>query len=302
MRPHNLHRLTIKHMQALVALDREASISKASDMLGISQPALSSRLQEVERLSRTPCFHRVGNRLSFTQAGLILLNAARMVLDELKRAEGYLEQQDAAPVQVIRLETRGYLLEDWLSPLLARFMAETPGTVVETSCSDDSLPYENLLDGKVDVSIVMGDVTRSGVDRHFLRTDELVGVVAPGHPLAGRSHLDAGDFRGETLLVFSATLERGQEVDRLFAPAGVLPQRVLAAGTAQFVCAMVASGAGLGILGKWAAQRAVESYGLRTVRLTPAGLTSNWYAACVRHGATDTAISSLLQLLKQSTA
>lgn len=302
MRPHSLHRLTIKHMQALVALDRQTSISKAADALGISQPALSSRLQEVERLSRTACFHRNGNRLSFTQSGLILLNAARLVLDELRRAEGYLEQLDAEPLQVIRLETRGYLLDDWLAPVLALFIAENPGTVVETSCGNDSLPFENLLDGKVDVSIAMGEGTRNGIERHFLREDDLVAVVPPGHSLSDRDHLVAADFRTETLLVFSATLERGQEVENLFEPAGILPSRVLAVGNAQFVCSMVASNAGLGILGRWAAAEAARTYGLKAIRLTPTGLKSNWYVAFAKRTGPDKAISDLLRLLKQSLA
>jgi len=300
MRPHALHRLTIKHMQALVALDRASSLSKAADALGISQPAFSSRMQEVERLSRTACFHRTGNRLAFTQSGLILLNAARLVLDELNRAEGYLEQLDASPVQIIRLETRGYLLEDHIAPVLAGFMAENPGVVVETSCNAQGFPFENLLGGKVDISIVLGEFARSGVDRQFLRRDDLVGVVPAGHRLASKAHLSAEDFRDDILLVFSGVLERGQEVENLFEPAGILPYRVLSTGNARFVCAMVANNAGLGILGHWAIGKALQGYGLTAVPLTEAGLQANWYAATSKSRTDDQATAALLELLSRA--
>ncbi|MEQ9258870.1 MAG: LysR family transcriptional regulator [Roseovarius sp.] len=277
---HNLHRLTVKHMQALIALDREATVSRAALSLGISQPAMSSRLQEIERLYRSRFFQRVGNRMVFTQAGQILLNATRLMLEELKRAEIYLDRLEGQPAETIRLEIRGYLLDRYLAPVLARFMAAHPDTVVEVSSSFHSIPFENLLGGKVDVVLLMGEFIRARVERYWHRSDDLVGVLPPDHPLARRTHLEAKDFVPETLLVSSAQLERGQEVERFFEPAGLSTERVVALGHPRMVCAMVAQKAGLGILGRWAAADSIRDYGLATVPLTDKGIPIQLHAAC----------------------
>lgn len=302
MRESNLHRLTIKHMQALDALEQEDSISKAASALGISQPALSNRLREIERLSNNTCFHRKGNRLSFTQSGLVLLNTAQIVLEELRRAEDYLKQFGMGGFQIIRLETRGYLLDFWLAPVLSRFMANSPGVLVETSCNGDKLPLENLLTGRVDVTVTMGDSQRNGVERDFLLEDELVAVLPAEHPLVHREYLAAEDFREETLLGISSILERGQEFDHLFGPSGAAPERFLSAGNAQFVCALVANDTGLGILGKWAASYDIRKYGLKTVRLTRAGLKVNWHAAFAESGTQRGETAALILAMKQSLA
>ena len=52
---------------ALVALEQARTLSAAAELLGISQPAFSSRLSEIERLCQTRCFNRINNRLSFTE-------------------------------------------------------------------------------------------------------------------------------------------------------------------------------------------------------------------------------------------
>lgn len=168
---------------------------------------------------------------------------------------------------------------------------------METSCNGDKLPLENLLTGRVDVTVTMGDSQRNGVERDFLLEDELVAVLPAEHPLVHREYLAAEDFREETLLGISSILERGQEFDHLFGPSGAAPERFLSAGNAQFVCALVANDTGLGILGKWAASYDIRKYGLKTVRLTRAGLKVNWHAAFAESGTQRGETAALIRVV-----
>jgi len=63
------------------------TLTRAAEALKRSQPALSNRLREIERLTDTQIFDRSAGRLNVTPLGQVSLNTARTVLDEPSRAE-----------------------------------------------------------------------------------------------------------------------------------------------------------------------------------------------------------------------
>lgn len=289
-----IHRLSIKQLQALVALEQARTLSAAAELLGISQPAFSSRLSEIERLCQTRCFNRINNRLSFTQSGFTLLNAAKLILDELHRAEAFINDANKSVLDTVRLETRGYTLDRWLAPVLAGFMTGAPDMLVEVSYSTGSLPLDELHRGVVDLSLSMGSFMRPGLERHHLFDDELVAVVPADHPLAERAFLTPEDFQPEVLVTYSGIAERGLEVEHFFAPAGIAPGLVVSVGSSQLACEMVANGAGLSILGRWAMAQQQPAANVVYILLGEAGLQVAWYAIC-RQG--ETAKPGLNRLL-----
>lgn len=273
-----LNRLTVKQLQALVALDDSGGLTRAALQLGISQPALSNRLREVERLTATSIFDRGGNRLHFTSLGKILLNAARVVLDELIQAEFHLSQSGVQSRPVIRIEIRGYNLHEALCPFIPQMMLQASGPLIEVKQDASRLPLEALLAGDVDLTIALGSYLRRGLERHRLFDDELVAVLPLGHPLAAREFLVPADFADERYVTFDAVLERGQEVERFFLPAGIFPRHIHCVGSSDYVCGAVASGCGISILSRWAVDQHSARARLATRPLNREGIGATWHA------------------------
>lgn len=69
------------------AINAAESSTRAAEMLNISQPALSSRLHDAEKILGTRLFVRRGRRLSISTAGQLLLRSAKTILEELARVE-----------------------------------------------------------------------------------------------------------------------------------------------------------------------------------------------------------------------
>jgi len=105
-----LNRLTVKHLRALAALEENMTLARAAEPLNRSQPALSNRLREIERLTDTRIFHRSGTKLSFTALGTVLSNTARIVLDELNLAEACLAKARRTQRRTVMPEVWGYAL------------------------------------------------------------------------------------------------------------------------------------------------------------------------------------------------
>ena len=90
------------------AIDSADTLTKAADLLNISQPALSSRLHDAEEILGTPLFQRRGRRLALSAAGQRLLQSARKILEELAAVESELMNlPDQAPVCVVLVAPSG---------------------------------------------------------------------------------------------------------------------------------------------------------------------------------------------------
>src|SRR5512143_2771559 len=84
---HSAMDLEIKHFRLVSAIARAGSVTRAGDVLNLSQSALSHQLRDIEDRLATPLFHRVGKRMVLTPAGESLLRAAAQVLDIVGRTE-----------------------------------------------------------------------------------------------------------------------------------------------------------------------------------------------------------------------
>ena len=96
-------RLEVRHLCLMVALDQAGSVTRAADLLGLTQPALSRRIREAERRLGTDLYSREKKRLRPTLAGECLLEHAKRILAELARAEMDTIQIPAGPQALVRL-------------------------------------------------------------------------------------------------------------------------------------------------------------------------------------------------------
>ena len=79
--------LEIRHLRLVVAIAETGSVTRAGELLYLTQSALSHQLRDIESRLKTPLFHRVGKKMVATTAGEELLRTARQVLDIVVRTE-----------------------------------------------------------------------------------------------------------------------------------------------------------------------------------------------------------------------
>ena len=271
--------LDIKVLRMLVAIDRHGSLTRAAQALGITQSALSHHIKETERRAAVDIFHRVGKRLHLTAIGEELLQAAKAIVGEVDRIEGDLALFREGLGPVVRLGSGAYACHGWLPRFMAALAAG--GERFDIEILDNSLAYplvKAVIDGKVDIAICGGEIDDRRVRRHHLFDDELVGVLPADHPLAGRRHLEAVDFAGETYLSYSTIPEKGFEDERFFRPARAMPKRWRRAGDVAMILEMVRQGLGVSILSRWAVAPSLAAGGLTMKKLTAKGLPTSWQA------------------------
>jgi DNA-binding transcriptional LysR family regulator len=181
-----------------VAFDRvarEGSFSRAALALGIGQPAVSSRIQALERALGGALFRR-GRQVAITPLGESFLPYVRRsieVLTEGVEAGRLVQQGRGGRVSIGALNS---LAGAVVGPALARFMRACPnvGCLVRAGYHESILAL--LLDGIVDLALLSWPCTpalESELRVLFVLDEPVVLVTPPGHPLARRRRVTRED-------------------------------------------------------------------------------------------------------------
>ena len=123
--------LDIRHLKLIVAVTEEKSVTRAGEVLHLTQSALSHQLREIEEKLGTLLFRRMNKKMVLTPAGERLLQTARQVLDEMKRAEDHISQMAANRQGTLRISTECYTCYHWLPEVMKEFRRKFPGVEVK---------------------------------------------------------------------------------------------------------------------------------------------------------------------------
>jgi len=192
--------LEIRHLRYFLAVAEAGSFSRAADRLGVSQPAISQQMRDLETGLRVSLFQRRGKRILLTSAGLIFQEHARVLLREL---ENLLQELSSEPGQLrgaLHLGVVPILNVALVPHLLGLFAAAHPGislTVEEISSTEIETALE---EGRMDVGL--GFLTRHSPNLRYERlcTDEFALIVSETHPWWNRRAIRFAELHQQRLL------------------------------------------------------------------------------------------------------
>ncbi|HEY5646650.1 MAG TPA: LysR family transcriptional regulator, partial [Pseudomonadales bacterium] len=123
--------IDLKRLRYIVEVARAESITTAAETLGLTQPALTRSIGEVERLLGTRLFHRLPRGMQLTEVGVQFVERARQILSEM---DDLIADVSYSPERVAGRLRLGVAPTAWLAyarPALIRLAAEYPGIKIE---------------------------------------------------------------------------------------------------------------------------------------------------------------------------
>lgn len=218
-------RARMRHLQVLVKLAELGNLRRGSEALGLSQPAVTQLLAELERLLEVPLFDRHSRGVRITAAGLALLPLARRMLDALAESSETLTAMKQAGTGTVRVAA----ITSGISGLLVRavpaFAAAHPQVqvhVVESAVEQWPLL---LAAREVDMAVCREpDVLPAGHVFLRLLNDHFVVACGPAHPWAGRQGVRWRQLAHELWLPSPVGAAAREVFDRLMAEAQVQPR------------------------------------------------------------------------------
>lgn len=273
----HLH-LEIRDLRLVITVASEGSLTQAGAQLNVTQPALSRHLRNLETRLGAPLFVRTGARMVPTATGDLLLRHAADVLEQLARTERALQASSDEQQRVLRVGTECYTGYHWLPGVANRFAASHPSTEIEIAFDAAGDPLPALRDGRIDVALLTAPRNDKWLSVSKLFLDELVAVVAPRHPWAGRQFVNPADFANTRLLLLSAP-ETSYVVNRFLTPAGVRPRFIADVQLIGAMAALVEAEYGVGAVPSWTVAADVRAGRLVPLRLGRKGTFRAWSAA-----------------------
>jgi DNA-binding transcriptional LysR family regulator len=207
--------MDIAELQVFLAVARERSFSKAAARLHRTQPAVSQAIRRLEDGLGERLFDRSSKDGRLTEAGRVLVDYAERLMRLVEEADGAVrELRDLRRGRVIvgANEAATHVL----LPLIARFREAHARIQVDVRRIPSRQIGIEVLQRSLDFGVLSFAPAESGLASIAIGDDELVMLVHPGHPLAGRRQVTMAEFGRETVIAHNEASPARERVLSLF--------------------------------------------------------------------------------------
>ncbi|MFQ6551611.1 LysR family transcriptional regulator [Aestuariibius insulae] len=290
--------IEFRHLRTIQAIHETGGLARAAERLGLTQSALSHQVKGIEAQAGVELFVRRSKPLKLSAAGLKLLAAAERILPEVAALEAEFAGLETGRAGRLHIAIECHACFEWLFPVLDAFRKNWPDVDIDIrpGLAFGALPA--LQKEEVDLVVSSDPEELDGVDFTPLFDYEPVFVAADTHPLAAKDFVEAGDFRGETLITYPVGRARLDVFSQLLMPAGVEPAAIRQVELTAMILILVASGRGVSVLPDWVLREARTSADYITRPLTKGGITRRLYAATRREETTKPFMAHLIRLAR----
>jgi len=217
--------ITLRHLRALVALSDLKLIARVSEALGVTQPAVSKQIAELERIVGVPVVTRDRNRLYLTPIGVRLADHARLALGQLDRAAFDIEAMTSGVSGSVSVGVVSSVAPNLMSGTIELFKRSTPQANVSVSEGHFVELLPQLEAGSLDLVIarVWQPQELAGIDQMALFSEPIVVVAGHNHPLSQGGDVTWTDVTTYPWILPQPGSVARQAVDALFAANGLSP-------------------------------------------------------------------------------
>ncbi len=241
-------RLNLRQVEAFRHVYQTASMTVAGELMGVSQPAISRLIRDLEAEVGFALFERTRGRLTPTaDAAEFFREVERSFhgLDRIARAAAELRQRRVGDLRVVSTVAMSFYL---FPEVLRCFRAGWPDIRLALHSCPSPEAIDCVASRQYDVGVVVAPADPPGVAAIPLPRLDMVCVLPEGHRLARRAVVRPEDLDGQPLLVISSYSTAQHKVMQGLEAAGARPDVVMEATNSAPICDLVAAGAGVSVL------------------------------------------------------
>ena len=252
----------LPHLDTFVEAAERSSFTAAARALGLTQAAVSQRVQTLERELGVPLFRRTGGKVELTDAGRRLHDYARRILDLHRVARQEVTGRETPVAGELDIAASSVPGDYLLPALLAAFGPLHPRVRVRAAVGDSAGVIGQLERGEVSVGLVGRKTNGPHLEYRHLADDRMVLVVPPGHALARSQSVDVDRLAAHPLVLREAGSGLRHSFEAALARAGrsLADLRVaLELGSNEAIGEAVLRGVGVAVLSTLAVRKEVAA-------------------------------------------
>ncbi|MGX9133478.1 LysR family transcriptional regulator [Rummeliibacillus sp. JY-2-4R] len=161
--------MTTTEAQIIKVLSEEGNMRKAAERLFLSQPALSQRLQSIEKDWGAQLFIRSQKGLTATPAGELVIQYAIEMITKKEDIYEIIQSSNSKVHGTLKIACASIVGHTWLPKVLKDYVTQYPEAKISLITGWSSEIIKALYDGEAHVGIVRGHIDWKGVKQHLFR-------------------------------------------------------------------------------------------------------------------------------------
>ena len=271
---------TIRQLQIFSVAASHLSFARAAEQLHLTHAAISLQIKQLEDVSGTLLFDRIGKRVFLTDAGEILLDHARQILQSLKDADASLmalKGLKGGRVTVAVTSTAEYFAPG----LLAEFRKAQTDVRVRLLVHNREEVAQLLGSNEVDLAIMGRPPAGMDAEAVSFAPHPFVIVSSAGHPLAGRARVSVKDVAAETMIVRESGSGTRSAMEEFFHEHAVEPHIDMEMGSNEAIKQAVVAGLGISFISQHTLGLELSAGRLVVLKVQGTPVMRRWFL--VRH-------------------
>ncbi len=292
--------MDLDKLRAFATVALEGNITRAARMLRTSQPAVSKQVSELEDSLGAVLFDRLPRGVRLTEAGEALLRHAQQILAAERAAETEIAELSGM--------TRGRLgvgasttIGSYLLPgIFGAFQRSYPQVRLELEIANTASVQAMAFDGRIDFGLTEGFVPTDQLSAEVIFHDEMVVIVAPGHPLLAKSKVSIRDLCKVPFICRERGSGTRDVIEAAFQAQNVEIEPVMSLGSTEAVKRGVAAGLSFAVVSRLTVELEVTAGKLCVLPLPEIQIKRPLHLVRLKGKRESRAVSTFLKMLRDT--
>jgi DNA-binding transcriptional LysR family regulator len=259
--------MQIESLKVFCDLTETESFTKAAQINGVTQSAVSQTISSLERQFKSLLIERSKKNFRLTAEGEVLYDYSKQILQLHDALHSKLQEIKEIISGNIRVATIYSIGLHVLPPYLKKFLKGYPTVNVHVEYRRPNQVYEDVLGNVVDLGLVAYPARDAKLEIVTLRKDPLVLICHPQHPFAKSKSIKTKNLSGQKFVSFERDIPTRKAVDKLLKEAGASVEHVMEFDNIETVKRAVEIDSGVAIVPQETIRQEVTNQTLAAVNL-----------------------------------
>jgi LysR family transcriptional regulator, transcriptional activator of the cysJI operon len=291
--------MQIESLKVFCDLAETESFTKAAQINGVTQSAVSQQISALEKIFKSLLIERSKKRFRLTREGQVLYDYSKQIISTFESLHSKLQDLKDIISGTIRVTTIYSIGLHDLPPYIKKFMKVYPTVNVHVEYRRSNQVYEDVLGNVVDFGLVAYPMKDPKLEIVALRKDPLVLICHPQHPFAKQKNVKLKSLLGQKFVGFEPDIPTRKALDKILREFGITVNNVMEFDNIETVKRAVEIDAGISIVPLGTVQQEIAKQTLTAVPIEDGDFYRPLAAVYKKNKVLSPAMKQFLSLLKE---
>ena len=292
--------MQIESLKVFCDLAETESFTKAAQINGVTQSAVSQQISALERIFKSLLIERSKKKFRLTREGQVLYEYSKQIIQTYDSLNSKLQELKDIISGTIRVATIYSIGLHDLPPYIKRFMKSYPTVNVHVEYRRANQVYDDVLSNVVDLGLVAYPVKDSKLEIVSLRKEPLVLICHPQHPFAKQKTVQLKSLVDQKIIGFEPDIPTRKALDKILKEHGVEVRHVMEFDNVETVKRAVEIDAGISIVPLGTIGQEISKQTLVSVPIEDGDFFRPIAAIYKKHKVLSPAMKQFLGILKEA--